>query len=94
MPILAEKNETMKMVVESAMWVTGRGLIVSGKTKGQPTAGHMLQIIRPGRETWEKKCIGIECFAMPVNKEIERPIGILLSGVKTGDILPGDTVVF
>lgn len=84
----------MKMEVESAMWVTGRGLIVTGKTKGQPTVGHMLQIIRPGSYSWEKKCIGVECFAMSVNKEVERPIGILFSGVQTGDILPGDIVVF
>lgn len=83
----------MKIVIDDVYFITGRGIVAAGKTKVLPKFGQVVEIIRPGRETWERTCMGVEqvnCMCTCC----EKPVGVQLLGVKKGELKPGDTIVF
>ena len=83
----------MRMEVEDVFWVTGRGLVATGKTKTIPPTGQIMEIIRPGRETLERLCVGVEYCNCMCNTCM-KSIGMLFRNINKGDIVAGDTIVF
>ena len=48
------------MIVEGTFWITGRGLVATGVCTHKPPVGQVMEIERPGLDTIERKCMGVE----------------------------------
>lgn len=77
----------MQMLVDRTLLIAGRGLVAVGKASHQPSLG-LVTVESPGQDAFVVECIGVEWMSQRTH------YGVILKGLKEGDVQAGDTLTF